>query len=291
MSFGVHLEEFGGLPVVGFSRHPDAPLPVVDGKAAFRIDCYYDDEYSDWGGDWIEFIDIWERFLAKADTTRVTALTIGMWDESTDPRAHYPVAEVLADSAGRLPALRSLFVGDICPEGSDVAYISHGDLTPMLHRLVYQSGGLPAETIRAVGECDLPALQHLEFYFGSPRYGGNATPADVDWLLGGRHFPNLTHLGLRDSELQDEIAAAVAIAPIVSRLKTLDLSLGTLGDEGAAALLAGQPLTHLAKLDLSCHYLSDEMQQRLSTAWPGVEVDLSDPQTEYEGHRSIAVAE
>jgi hypothetical protein len=244
-----------------------------------------------------------------------------MWDESTDPRAHYPVAEVLADSAGRLPALRSLFVGDICPEGSDVAYISHGDLTPILraypaleelwvrgrpradgpyfeplrhtalHRLVYQSGGLPAETIRAVGECDLPALQHLEFYFGSPRYGGNATPADVEWLLGGRHFPNLTHLGLRDSELQDEIAAAVAIAPIVSRLKTLDLSLGTLGDEGAAALLAGQPLTHLAKLDLSCHYLSDEMQQRLSTAWPGVEVDLSDPQTEYEGHRSIAVAE
>jgi len=321
MRFGNYLEEFGGLPVFGFSPHPEVPLPADEGRAAFRIDCYYDDEYRDWGNDWSEFGEIWERFLEKVDTTRVTALTIGMWDESTNPKAHYPVAELLAESADRLPSLRSLFVGDICPEGSDVAYISHDDLTPILraypaleelwvrgrprkdgpyfeplrhtalHRLVFQSGGLPAETMRAVGGCDLPALRHLEFYFGTPRYGGDATPADVEWLLGGQHFPNLKHLGLRDSELQDEIAAAVAIAPIVSRLKALDLSLGTLGDEGAAALLAGQPLTHLEKLDLSSHYVSDEMQQRLATAWPGVEVDLSDPQTEYEGHRYIAVSE
>ena len=321
MSSVEHLKEFGGLPLVGFSPHPDVPLPAVEGQAAFRIDCYYDDEYRDWGNDWVEFAEIWKRFLAKVDTARVTALTIGMWDESTDPRAPYPVAELLAESAGRLPALRSLFVGEIYSEGSDIAYISHDDLTPILraypaleelwvrgrprkdgpyfeplrhtalHRLVYQSGGLPAETMRAVGDCDFPALQHLEFYFGVPRYGGSATPADVQWLLGGQQLPNLTHLGLRDSPLQDEIAAAVAIAPIVSRLKTLDLSLGTLGDEGAAALLAGQPLTHLEKLDLNYHYISEEMQERLSTAWPGVEVDLSDAQTEYEGDRYIAVAE
>lgn len=90
MSFGVHLEEFGGLPVVGFSRHPDAPPPVVDGKAAFRIDCYHDDEYSDWGGDWIEFTDIWERFLAKADTW--PGVEVDLSDPQTEYEGHRYIA-------------------------------------------------------------------------------------------------------------------------------------------------------------------------------------------------------
>jgi hypothetical protein len=324
MSFVDHLEEFGGLPVVGFAQHPDAPAPQAEAKSAWRIDCHYDDEYGDWSTDWFDFKEVWERFLARADTSQVTALTIGMWDDYIEPDS-YPVAEVLAESAGRLPALRALFLGDIfegADGGSDTAYIEHHDLTPILRaypaleelwvrgrpsgdgvphfeplrhsalrRMVFESGGLPAAAMRAVGECDFPALQHLEFYFGEPHYGGDATAADVEWLFGGGHFPNLTHLGLRDSVVQDAIAAEAAYAPIVSRLKTLDLSLGTLGDDGAAALLAGQPLGHLEKLDLHHHYVSEPMQDRLRTAWPGVDVDLSEAQTESLGRRYIAVAE
>ncbi|MEZ0111368.1 hypothetical protein ABH920_005383 [Catenulispora sp. EB89] len=325
MSFVEYLDEFGGLPVVAFAPHPDAPAPQDEAKSAWRIDCYYDDEFGDWDSDWFAFEEIWERFLARADTSKVTALTIGMWAEYLDAEAYYPVAEILAASAGRLPALRSLFLGDIFEGGdggSDTAYIDHRDLTPILRaypaleelwvrgrphgdfaphfeplshsslrRLVFESGGLPVAAMRAVGECDFPALQHLEFYFGEPNYGGDATPADVEWLLGGGRFPNLTHLGLRDSVFQDAIAAEVAHAPIVSRLKTLDLSLGMLGDEGAAALLAGQPLGHLEKLDLHHHFVSEAMQDRLRTAWPGVDVDLSDALTDHTGHRYIAVAE
>ncbi|MEY9895365.1 hypothetical protein ABIA35_005308 [Catenulispora sp. MAP12-49] len=323
MSFVEYLETFGGLPVVAFSPHPEAAIPEVTGDVALRIDCYYDDDHGSWADDWFEFEDIWERFLATVDTTRVTALTIGMWSEYMG-NGDYPVAELLAKSADRLPALRALFLGDIFEGGdggSDTAYIEHGDLAPILRayprleelwvrgcpeqeslyfeplrhsalrKLVFESGGLPPTVMRTVGECDLPALRHLEFYFGDPNYGGDATPADVEWLLSGQHFQNLKHLGLRDSVIQDEIAAAVAHAPIVSRLTTLDLSLGTLGDEGAAALLAGQPLTHLAKLDLNHHYISAAMQDRLRAAWPGVDVDLSDAQNESRGRRYIAVAE
>ena len=114
-----------------------------------------------------------------------------------------------------------------------------------------------------VGECDLPALEHLELWLGTDSYGGNATVDDLAAILAGTRLPALRYLGLRDAELADEVAAAVAGAPVVARLSTLDLSLGVLSDVGAAALLGGQPLTHLRRLDLHHHYLSEEMMARL----------------------------
>ncbi|MER7475733.1 hypothetical protein [Micromonospora sp. NPDC000018] len=78
--------------------------------------------------------------------------------------------------------------------------------------------------------------------------------------------------------LQDEIAAAVAEAPVVAQLRSLALSMGTLSDTGAAALLNGRSLTHLRWLDLQHHYLSAAMMRRLRDALEpsGVEIDLSD---------------
>lgn len=160
-----------------------------------------------------------------------------------------------------------------------------------LRKLVFQSGGLPASTVRAVAECEFPELTHLEIYLGDPNYGGDATVADLAPLLETGRFPRLRHLGLKDSTIQDAVAAAVAQAPVVAQLETLDLSLGALGDEGAAALLAGQPLDHLRRLDLSHHYLSPQMQSRVRQAWPTVEIDLSDAQREDRWGRYIAVAE
>lgn len=322
MSFTEYLKEFGGLPVVAFPPDPEKPVPEVEGPVAWRIDCWHDEFYQKP----FEFTEIFERFLKSVDTTRTTALTVGMWDETAEADGS-PVVDLLTGNADRFPALRSLFLGDIFEGGdggSDTAYIEHGDLTPILRaypeleelwvrggtpwrgprryfeplrhdalqRLVLQSGGLHGQLMRAVAECEFPDLRHLEFYFGHPEYGGDGTPADVAWVLSGETLPKLEYLGLRDSVVQDEIAAAVAHAPVVARLKTLDLSLGALGDEGAAALLAGQPLGHLDKLDLHYHFISDEMRARLRQAWPGVEVDLSAPQVEDdEWGRFIAVAE
>lgn len=110
-------------------------------------------------------------------------------------------------------------------------------------------------------------------------------------------LPALRHLGLRNSEIQNEIAAAVASAPVVARLHTLDLSNGTLGDEGAAALLEGQPLTHLECLDLHHHFLSEEMERRVADALEphGVRVDVSEREEPWDGQgaegRYTAVAE
>ena len=85
------------------------------------------------------------------------------------------------------------------------------------------------------------------------------------------------------------MAAALAEAPVLRRLKTLDLSLGTLSDEGARALLAGQLLGHLAYLDLHHHYLSEAMVREIEAT--RMLVDLSDRQEPDNGDRYVAIGE
>ncbi len=136
----------------------------------------------------------------------------------------------------------------------------------------------PAQVVQAVGECDFPELEHLELWLGTSEYGGDADPDDLAAILSGARLPALRYLGLRDSEIADDVAAALASAPVVARLTELDLSLGVLSDTGVAALLTGQPLTHLERLDLSHHFVTDAMADRLRAELPGVEIDLSDRQ-------------
>jgi hypothetical protein len=323
MAFYEHLTEFAGRPIVDFPADPALPTPAEaadPGSVAWRIDCNKGGEYFD-----RDFPELLASFLDRVPSDGVEALVTGQWLEWGEDDC--TVADDLVAVADRLPALRALFVNDLVDEQSQPSWIYVPDLGPVLEAfpdlaelwvrgtpegmaraegpdpliaplkhsglrtLVIQSGGLPAGTIRALAECDLPELTHLEIYLGDPNYGGDATLDDLAPLLEAGRFPRLRHLGLRDAMIQDDIAAALARAPVVAQLESLDLSLGTLGDEGMAALLAGQPLDHLRTLDLSHHYISAAMQARVRQAWPGVEIDLSDQQKEGRWGRYIAVAE
>ncbi|NUP54105.1 MAG: STM4015 family protein [Catenulispora sp.] len=325
MSFDTHITEFAGLRILDFPADPAIPLPDGadrDEPQAWRLDCASGLAVNPV----MMFSDLLDDFVARVDTARVAALVVGHWGFDLIDYADNSVAGSLAARADRFPALRALFIGEMTREECDVAYIAPEPVTPVLEAfpaleqlwvrgssgldfagegqsllapvkhealctLVFQSGGLNPLTIQAVGQCEFPALEHLEFYFGDPNYGGTGSAADIQWLLAGDRLPNLRHLALRDSMVQDELAVAVAHAPVVARLRTLDLSLGTLGDDGVAALLAGQPLTHLEKLDLHHHFISSEMQQRLREAWPTVEIDLSSVQTARRWGRYVAISE
>jgi hypothetical protein len=299
-----HTTEFAGLRVVAFPLDPEAPLPTpaeTGEPIAWRLDCDVR-----WRAQFSYTLpELFELFLRRVNSSRVEAIVFGVWSAEMDSSPH-PV-EVLVAAADRLPGLRKVFIADVGSEDIEVSWIANPSVTPLLETfpqleelwvrggpeenrdvpmvgrvkhdalrtLVLQSGSLPAETIRAITECDFPELERLEIYFGDEGYGGTGSVDDVSALLAGEGFPKLRHLGLKNAMTQDEIAAAVAHAPIVTQLQTLDLSLGALTDDGAAALLAGQPLTHLYKLDLHHHYLSEEMADRLRLALPGVEIDLS----------------
>lgn len=316
MSFEEYLAEFAGLPVIDFAAAVDPPTARVEPDAvAWRLRA--GDEQA------VEFEELFRAFLGRVDASRVVAITT--CEAYSGAYEAEPAVRLLIEHAASFPMLRAIFLGDAVREDSDVAYMTQPDPAPLLEAfpelealhirggfdawqgkapfaalshsalrtLVFESGGLAPEAIRAVCESTLPRLEQLEFYFGEERYGGGAGTRDIARLLDGGIFPELRHLGLRNAPNQDEIAAALAHAPVVARLESLDLSLGTLGDEGAAALLAGQPLNHLAKLDLHHHYLSDEMMRRLREALDGVELDLGDRRGDgaRDPERYIAISE
>ncbi len=279
---------FHDLPIVEFEVGMD--MTGIDPSAvAWRVDAINRDKLDHrlaeligqpWAGD-------------------ITALAIGNCYAAAGESA--PIAELVA-AADRLTRLTGLYLGGIDQEQSDISLIQLGDVQkiprayprlrrlwvrgiepdfelgtyPVLEDLRLESAGIPSSTVRAVGESSFPALTHLELWLGVNDNGGDTTVDDLTPILAGTRLPALTSLGLCNSEIADQIAAALAGAPIVAQLSTLDLSMGMLSDTGAAALITGQPLTHLTRLDLSHHFLSEEMMRRLRDELEphGVDVDF-----------------
>jgi hypothetical protein len=293
MSYVDHPETFGGLPVHTFD--PEA-TGRPDGKVAWRLEVDYDD-----GPD--EFGRLLDAFIGAVGAGDVTALLLGQWGGAAYEEK-LPVA-LLAEKLATLPHLRISWIqlSDITPlvealPALEILTVRGGEgleLRPVRHEglreLTFESGGLPADVVRAVGASDLPNLWHLELWLGTENYGGNTNAADLSDILAGSRLPALTLLGLQNSEIVDDIAGAVAGAPVVARLETLDLSMGVLTDRGGRALLAGQPLTHLDELVLAHHYLSTEMRERIRAELPGVDVDLEEQLHDDEDDRWIAVSE
>ncbi|MET8825069.1 STM4015 family protein [Streptomyces sp. NPDC004610] len=318
MSYVEHLSELYGLPVFDFPDLKEEKALPEAGAVAWRLAV---DPYGDSSDE--EFGDRWERFLDTVDPAGVRAIVVGPWGEVYDHDSS-DVVRRLVDAHEELTGLRAVFLGDLVREEAEISWIEQSDVTPVLaayplleefgvrgggglrfpalaHRalraLSFEAGGLPGEVVRGVAASELPALEHLDLWLGVNEYGGDATVADLAPVLAGGRFPALRHLGLRNSEIQDEIAVAVAGAPVVAQLTSLDLSLGMLTDEGAIALLDGQPLTHLTGLDLNHNYITDPVAQRIQAALEphGVEVDLSETGEEWDDdgeiHRFTAVAE
>ncbi|MGV9345962.1 STM4015 family protein [Streptomyces spiralis] len=293
-----HLTRFHGLPVHDFPTGPegaerDAP-PPAPGSVAWRLSCLLDE---------IPFDTLWPRFLDEVPTEEVTALVLGAWWDDWDERGIDPVLDAITAEAHRFPRLRAVFLADVESEETEISWIKQGDVTkvlrawprleelgvrgaedlvvePLLHdglrTLRVECGGLPREAVRGLSGCDFPALHRLDLWLGTTWYGGDCTREDVDTLLaslGDR--PHLRHLGLRNSDIQDDIAAAVAATPVVAGLDSLDLSMGALGDDGGGALLAGQPLTHLTSLNLNHHFMSEALTRRLSETLAPHGVDLA----------------
>ncbi|WP_214104871.1 STM4015 family protein [Acrocarpospora catenulata] len=302
-----HLTEFHGLPVQYIGGAGAASASQV----AWRV---FGDPYE--GADPID--DSFRQLFDEVDCDVVRALVVGTWGWAHEnQRADVPV-RLLVEAASRLPALEAIFLGDYVSEESEISWIGQADVTPLLtayprlkrldvrgsdglelhpvehtslETLRFESGGLPAAVVRAIGASTLPALRDLELWLGTEEYQGDSGPGDWAAILAGGGLPALTRLGLQDSARQDEVAAAVATAPIVARLESLDLSMGSLTDEGAEALLSGQPLTHLKHLNLRHHFLSEEMAAKILDTLPGVEVDLSDRQDAEDTWRFIEVSE
>jgi hypothetical protein len=280
------------FPAIGDEEDDPDPLPAA-GEAAWRL--WLDPAYSESEETFEEYF---ERFLDTVDPAGIQELIVGAWADVQETSSA-ELVKLLAEAAPRLTGLRGLAIGDISPDEAD--WIRQSDLTPLLDAfprlevleirgsedlelrplrhdalrvLRIEAGGLPGEVARSLGAAELPRLEHLELWLGVRESAGAWQAEDFAGILSGERLPALRHLGLQNSDAQDEVAALVAAAPVVTRLESLALSMGVLTDEGAKALLSGRPLTHLKELDLHHHYLSGEMVERLCAALPGLALDV-----------------
>lgn len=247
-------------------------------------------------------LDHLRAFLTDPAVSLVRGLIIGFCFGHDQGDAAAVVAELLA-ARDRLVNLRALFLGDLTYSDNELSWINLTDLTDLLtafpklevfrsrgggslvvrpfthenlRSLTFEASNLPRGVVQAVGASRLPALEHLELWLGTDRYGADTTPDDLASILSGDGLPSLRSLGLRNSEIVNDIVPLLANAPIMKRIRTLDLSLGTLDDRGGLALLAIPEVANLDRLDIHHHYVSPPLVAQLE-ALSGT-VDASDAQ-------------
>jgi hypothetical protein len=302
MTVGEYTETFFGLPIVEF-RHGEAPS---------RKDCVYR-LMQDYEPDESQR-ELLDEFLAQANKATLQALVIGPWGEASTGTP--PDAYLEGLIAHRLPALKALFVGDMTFEDAEISWINQTDYTkflaaypnlealrirggtaltlprmhlPHLRELAIEAGGLPSSIVAAIAGSTLPALKKLELWLGDDNYGFDGNLSTYKDLLAKIEPQRLEYLGLRNSQISDELAGYLAQQSWLGSLHTLDLSMGTLGDDGAKALAASPHIKGLKVLDLRHHYISDALVAKLK-ALP-LKLAIDPAEKDDDGHRYIEVSE
>lgn len=304
-----NLKEWRGLPVQNYQGEGEPNY----GGTIYRISFSWDNEEA---GDASSLL---KKFLSSPDVVNAPALIIGNCADDGCYELPAVTAELLA-AADKLPNLRALFLGEVGQDECEISWIEQSEMSPILKafpgleelrirggtalswqkvqhmnlkKLVIETGGLPSGVLRGVHESTLPELEHLELWTGSEDYGWDGGVRDVRPFLHENRFPKLRYLGLRNSDIADEVAIAAADAPILSQLEVLDLSLGTLRDKGAKALLESEAIKGLKKLDLHRHFMSAEMYRNFLERGHSVNVNEREEPDSWDGedHYYVSVSE
>ena len=273
----------------------------------------------DWAGP--TPLELLRAILRDPSARFLRRVAVGLLDPE-DYEGHLDGALLALSKAGKIPSVRHVHVGDFeYPDQTEISWTDVGDagrLYPVfpnleslhlqgggislgdlrharLRRLKLETGGLPPAATRAVGAADLPELEDLEMWLGTPDYGGDTTLADLEPLLSGGVLPKLRRLGLMNSELTDDLVPALAESPLLARVAVLDLSMGTMTDVGARRLLdAADRFRHLESIDLSDNYLSGPVAAELAAAFGGkIDVSSQEAPDEWDGelHTYVSVSE
>lgn len=309
-----YTSQWQGIPVKIYDPETALECP----NRIYRIAFSWENEET--GG----FKEQFAKYLADPACPETVGLSLGLDDESADSFYNSAVKNLL-ENKDKFPKLRWLFLGEMTQEDSEMTWIGQGDvgapvldvfpLLEELHvrggdgyestlaftktshsnlkKLGVQTAGLSKDAFKGIIESDFPELESLEIWLGCDDRGGSVTIDDVRDLLLGNPFPKLKSLGLKNSDIINDVAREVADAPILDQLEELDLSLGILQDEGGMALARSARILSLVKLNLSHHYLTDAVMAELEKL--DLQVDLSDQEVadEWDGeaHYYVAVEE
>lgn len=99
------------------------------------------------------------------------------------------------------------------------------------------------------------------------------SPEQLTALLASPLAATVVHLGLQSTVWTTELLAALAKAPLLKRLKTLDLSGGNLSDETSNRIVAAaKAFAHLEVLNLERNQLGSAAAKKLAAALPNAKV-------------------
>ncbi len=306
MTISKHTDTFFNQPVKEFESPKDWEGP----GPAYRVRITYDDKQTD-------LHTRLDQLLAQSGIEQLRALVIGSWIGDDSQFASTEIVKYLVDHRDKLPGLKAIFLGDITYEENDISWIEQSDVSPLLvaypklealrirggnslkfsalrheslQQLIVEAGGLHRSVIREICQCEFPNLQHLELWLGIENYGWDGGVEDLQPILAGSRFPKLNYLGIRNSDIVDDIVPVVVNSPILAQLQVLDLSNGALTDIGARSLLNIPGNIPMRELNLTHHYMTPAMVERLRSHFecPVVADDGKDPNDEW---RSVLVSE
>ena len=227
-------------------------------------------------------------------------LVIGMWETAYD-NAPDKLVKYLAENKDKFPNVKELYWGDISWEECEVSWIQNTDIAPVINsfdletvtvkggcglrfkdmksktlkKLEIISGGTGKSALSDIVKAELPLLEHLEIYMGVDDYGFDGSIQDIIPFTKKENFPKLKYLGLKNSDIEDEICEAVLEGDILAQLEELDLSYGTLGDKGVELLLANiDKISHLKELNIYYNYASKELLKKLQEEMDKLSIKL-----------------
>ena len=262
--------------------------------------------------------------LLKLPTTRfLQSLVIGLYyDEEETYEVNYSGAAKLLVANGPLPTLRSLFLGDFeYPDDTEISWAHVGNVAglwplypnldtlrirggdqklgaidlPKLKSFLLETGGLDPGALKSIVNAKWPNIERLVFWCGREDYGWKAKAKDLLPLLERTDLKKLTHLGIKNTEIGDDLPSLLVNSPMLAQLKELDLSMSTLGDPGAEMILKNvAKFSHLTALDLTDCYITDDVAARLKAALPAADVSGQrepDDWGDGEMHRYASVGE
>lgn len=277
---GMYASIFANRQVTEFDPQTGITDPV---GTAYTLRCEYDEAE--------DATEKLAKLLQDPKAGELEALVFGVWSGDYQ-NSSSGIVNALVDAKNKLTNLKALLIGDIPYTDCEISWIVQSDISPILaaypnlevlqvrggeglafsppvrhdhlEALIVETGGLSRTTVAQICNLNLPALEHLELWFGREDYGGDCWVEDLTLILTEQRFPNLNYLGLRNSQFTDEIASAVVRSPLLDSISVLDLSMGTLSDEGAEALLNCPAVNQLDILNVSENFLSKKMIKRLS---------------------------
>lgn len=222
---------------------------------------------------------------------------LGLLDPGTGEMDQFSAGVEVLKEHGALPSLRSLHIGDfVYPDEMEISWVEVPDvhdLFPLLpnleelhlqgsgigegeirhdrlRRIKFETGGLDELAAWAAVNSEVPSLEDLEVWFGDEEYGASATIDTIQSIFDTdtpKRFPKLKRLALMNCMFTNDIAAALAEAPILQQCDRLDLSKGTLTDEGAQVFLdRADRFGHLKEINLEESLLL-EAEQALIQAY------------------------